>query len=299
MTGLADLAAIVLGRCMAEDFRPRGPHSSTIQGEPAVQTERSISPAVKNAHLRHALREAEQREDELFTLLGHELKQPLASMVTALHLVRYGGLASRSVDMLERQVDHLVRLVDELLNPSLATPSSIKTRLKAKPAGEPVEIRNTVARAVDAVRPSLYACRHTFGISLPEEPLWIRGDSKRLQDVIGTLLSYAARSTQPGGQVWLTATTEGGDAVISVSDNGNGIPADVLPHLFESFRHSEPPPKRSGQGHRAGLALARRWVEMHGGRIEARSTGDGQGNEFIVRLPLNGHGSPPPPSDVS
>src|SRR5262249_14638237 len=130
MTGLADLAAVVLGRCMAGDFRPWdargwGDHPAGV--------------AVENAHLRSALREAQEQEDELFALLGHELKQPLSSMITALHLVHSGGLASRSMDMIERQVDHLVRLVDELVSPSPPIHSSIKMRLKTKPAHEPVE----------------------------------------------------------------------------------------------------------------------------------------------------------------
>jgi CheY-like chemotaxis protein len=182
-------------------------------------------------------------------------------------------------DVMQRQVDHLVRLVDDLLEVSRITRGKVELRK------EPVELAAIVAAAVETSRPLIEAAGHQLAVSICPEPLTIDADPVRLGQVISNLLINAV-NTENGGQIWLTARPEQGQAVISVRDNGVGIPGDMLPKIFDMFAQLDGTMRRAQGGLGIGLTLARSLVEMHGGTIEARSDGPGRGSEFIVRLPL-------------
>jgi signal transduction histidine kinase len=230
------------------------------------------------------LAEMDRRKDEFLATLAHELRNPLAPIRNALHLLRMWGnrgpAAERVHEMMERQVRHMVRLVDDLLEVSRITRGKIELRK------ERVDLAAVVRSAVETSRPLIEAAHHHLAISLPPEPLILEADAIRLAQVIANLLNNAAKYTEEGGQIWLTARREGGEAAVSVRDSGLGIPADMLPRVFDMFAQVDRTLKRSQGGLGIGLTLARTLVEMHGGRVEARSSGPGQGSEFTVRLPL-------------
>jgi len=183
-------------------------------------------------------------------------------------------------EMMERQVNHLVRLVDDLLEISRITSGKIELRT------EPVEIAAAIRSAIETSKPLIEAGGHQLAISLPAEPLTVRADPVRLSQIIANLLNNAAKYTDPGGQLWLTATREAGEVAISVRDTGIGLSADMLASVFEMFTQVDGDHKRSQGGLGIGLSLVKRLVELHGGRVEAKSAGIGRGSEFIVRLPL-------------
>jgi PAS domain S-box-containing protein len=231
-----------------------------------------------------ALREADRRKDEFLAMLAHELRNPLAPIRNGLHLMRASAPGSEAAEqaraMMERQLAQLIRLVDDLLE--VARISSGKIELKRTP----MDLAAALASAVETSRPALEAARHRLDVNVPAAPLAVEGDLVRLAQVIANLLNNAAKYTDPGGRITLAARREGGEAVVSVRDNGSGIPAELLPRLFDMFAQADRARAQGGLG--IGLALARRLVELHGGRIEARSDGPGQGAEFLVRLPLLG-----------
>ncbi|HVK15138.1 MAG TPA: ATP-binding protein, partial [Gemmataceae bacterium] len=181
--------------------------------------------------------------------------------------------------IIERQVRQMVRLVDDLLDVSRITKGKLRLKM------EPVELRAAVNRAAESVRPLLDARRHEFSLLLPTEPLWVEGDPARLEQVAVNLLTNAAKYTDTGGLVRLTVAREGDDAVVRVLDNGVGIPADMLPRIFDLFTQVDGSLSRSHGGLGVGLALVRTLVEMQGGRVTAASGGLGKGSEFAVKLP--------------
>ncbi len=233
-------------------------------------------------HAEEALREADRRKDEFLATLAHELRNPLAPIRTGLHLLRASPPGSRTGDearaMMERQLAHLIRLVDDLLEVSRISSGKIELR----PA--PVELAAVVLSAVETSRPAIEAARHRLDVSLPPEPVMLHADLVRLSQVLANLLNNAAKYTDPGGHIAIAGARDGADAVVSVRDSGVGIEADMLPRLFSLFTQGDRMRSQGGLG--VGLALARRLVELHGGTIEARSEGSGQGSEFIVRLPI-------------
>jgi PAS domain S-box-containing protein len=228
------------------------------------------------------LREADRRKDEFLAMLAHELRNPLAPIRNGLHLLRVSPPGSEGAGharaMMERQLGHLVRLVDDLLEVSRISSGKIELRR------EPIELARAVQSAVETSSPAIEAGRHRLEVSLPGEPLPLHADFVRIAQVVANLLNNAAKYTEPGGRISLEARREGAEAVISVRDNGVGIPAELLPRLFTMFAQVDRGRSQGGLG--IGLALARSLVEMHGGRIEARSEGAGKGAEFIVRLPV-------------
>jgi PAS domain S-box-containing protein len=240
--------------------------------------------AVENARLYQTVREADRRKDEFLALLGHELRNPLAPIRTSLHVLKLPGadavIARRAREMMERQVEHLVRLVDDLLDVSRIMRGKVELRR------EPVEMATVVARAVETSQPVLDAEGHRLTVAVPPEPLWVDGDPVRLAQVVSNLLNNAAKYTERGGQVWLTAAREGGEAVVRVRDSGIGIAPQLLPRLFDMFFQAERRTKDSQGGLGIGLSLVRGIVEQHGGTVEAQSEGLGKGSEFVVRLPL-------------
>ena len=240
--------------------------------------------AIENARLYQAVREADRRKDEFLALLGHELRNPLAPIRNALHILKMpearGAIADRAREMMERQVEHLVRLVDDLLDVSRIMRGKVELRR------EPVELASVVARAVETSQPVIDAESHRLTVSVPPEPLWLDGDQVRLAQVVSNLLNNAAKYTERGGSISLSTAREDDEAVLRVRDTGIGIAPALLPRLFDMFFQAERRTKESHGGLGIGLSLVRGIVELHGGSVEAHSAGAGTGSEFVVRLPL-------------
>jgi len=229
------------------------------------------------------LRESDRSKDEFIATLSHELRNPLAPLRNALHLLRLKGDAASNPsvhEMMERQVDHLVRLVDDLLELSRISRGTFELRR------QPIALAEVVEHAVDTSQPLIRSGLHHLDVSLPSEPLWLDGDPVRLAQILANLLNNAATYTEPGGRIQLEASREGDTAVLSVRDNGAGIEPESLPRIFQMFGRGERARSPGPVGLGIGLALARRLAEMHGGSLEARSEGRGMGSEFRVTLPL-------------
>jgi PAS domain S-box-containing protein len=228
-----------------------------------------------------ALKDADRRKDEFLAMLAHELRNPLAPISNALHLVRlHGADPQQALEMIERQVEHMVRLVDDLLDVSRITRGKIELRR------ERVDLAAVAVRAVEGSRPLIDARRHRLEMRLPDGPLPVDGDPMRLAQVVWNLLNNAAKYTPEGGRIALTVEAAGGEAVVRVRDTGMGIPADMLARVFDLFTQVDRTLDRAEGGLGIGLTLVRRLTEMHGGTVAAHSAGPGQGSEFVVRLPL-------------
>jgi CheY-like chemotaxis protein len=230
-----------------------------------------------------ALEDADRRKDEFLAMLGHELRNHLAAIFNALHIlarVSEDPLVSQAQGMLDRQVRQLARLVDDLLDVSRITRGKLQLQKSL------VEFKAVVAPAVQTARPLLDARRQELVVGLPEEPLWLEADPGRLAQVVTNLLHNAAKYSDEGGRVTLTARREGHQCVLRVRDQGVGIAPDLLPRVFDLFTQAERSLDRAQGGLGIGLALVKRLVELHGGAVEAHSGGPGQGSEFVVRLPL-------------
>ncbi|HEX5055378.1 MAG TPA: PAS domain-containing protein [Gammaproteobacteria bacterium] len=228
-----------------------------------------------------ALYEADRRKDRFLATLAHELRNPLAPIRNSLHLLRMpidDAAAGRVHEMLERQIKHMVRLVDDLMEVSRITRGQIELRK------EPLDLAFAIQSAVETSRPLIEAAGHRLEISLPREMLTLHADVVRLAQVFSNLLNNAAKYTEHGGRIALAARRDGAMAEVSVCDNGIGIGAEALPHIFDMFSRAN---NNTQDGLGVGLTLAHSMVQMHGGTIEARSAGSGQGCEFIVRLPLS------------
>lgn len=229
------------------------------------------------------LREVDQRKDEFLATLAHELRNPLAPIRNSLQFLRLAendkASAEQAADIIDRQVNHLVRLVDDLLEVSRITRGKIELRK------ELVYLASIIDSAIETSRPVIEAAGHHLDVSLPSEPVMLEADAVRVSQVISNLLNNAAKYTESGGQIWLAARAEPREVVISVRDTGVGIPADMLPRVFEMFTQVARSLSRSQGGLGIGLTLSRSLVELHGGSVVARSPGVGRGSEFIVSLP--------------
>ncbi len=230
-----------------------------------------------------AMREADRRKDEFLALLSHELRNPLAPIITAARLMQLRGdvATPREIEVVLRQAQHLVRLVDDLLDVSRVARGKVTLAKKA------VELASVVARAVEATGPLLGQRRHQLHVSVPSEGLPIEADEVRLTQVVNNLLTNAARYTPPGGRIEVTAAREEGDVVLRVRDNGIGIDSVLLPHVFEMFVQGARGPDRQEGGLGLGLSLAQTFTMLHGGTVTAHSDGIGSGSEFTVRLPAS------------
>jgi two-component system, sensor histidine kinase len=230
------------------------------------------------------LKASDRRKDEFLAILAHELRNPLAPIRNALHLLRLHRSDERTIEqvceMMDRQVDHLVRLVDDLMEVSRISQGKIELRK------EPVEIAVVVRSAVEASRPLLDGALQILKTTVPDVPLTLDGDPVRLAQVLANLLNNSAKYTAPGGQIWLDVEPEGAEVVLKVRDTGIGIPAEMLQRVFEPFTQVERSTGRNTGGLGIGLTLVKQLVEMHGGSVCARSDGPGKGSEFVVRLPL-------------
>ena len=224
--------------------------------------------------------QASRAKDEFLAMLGHELRNPLAPIVTALELLRYRGTPGfeRERAIIERQVDHLRRLVDDLLDVSAITAGRVQLQRA------PVVVQDVVARSVEMTRPLIEERRHALSITVDDE-LRVDGDPVRLAQVVTNLLINAAKYTPPGGTLTIAAARDGGDAVLRIRDTGAGISAELLPHVFELFEQGPQAIDRPHGGLGLGLAIVKSLVALHGGTVSAHSDGPGRGSEFVVRLP--------------
>lgn len=247
----------------------------------ASKVARDIS-AEKRAEL--ALVEADRRKDEFLATLAHELRNPLAPIRNSLQILRLAAITDPAVkqiqDVMERQVNHMVRLVDDLMEVSRITRGKIELRR------ERVELATIIRNAVETSQPLIDSAGHQLALAIPPDPLFVDADPVRLSQVFANLLNNAAKYTPDQGQIWLTVRRERRDVVVRVRDTGVGISQEMLPRVFEMFTQIDGSHRRSQGGLGIGLTLARTLIEMHGGRVTAASEGAGKGSEFIVRLPL-------------
>jgi PAS domain S-box-containing protein len=231
-----------------------------------------------------ALRDADRRKDEFLALLAHELRNPLAPIRYTLAANRKPGRTpeqqKRAEEVIERQVTHMTRLLDDLLDVSRITRSTLELKKS------PHELTSVVGSAIETARPILDAKHHTLSVDLPKHAVRLEADLVRLAQVFSNLLINAAKYTDPGGQVQLRAAQEGSEVVVAIRDNGIGISADMMPRLFTMFSQAQAALGRAEGGLGIGLSLVRGLVTLHGGWVEARSDGPGKGSEFIVRLPI-------------
>jgi PAS domain S-box-containing protein len=230
-----------------------------------------------------ALREADRRKDEFLAMLAHELRNPLAAISSAASLSRQPHLGEQdrrwSQDVIERQVRHLARLIDDLLDISRITRGKIELRK------ELVDARPILVQAIESVQPLIRDRSHELNISSTPGTLPLEVDATRLEQIVVNLLTNAAKYTEPGGRIWLSAQQEGGEIVIRVRDTGMGIPPEKIPAMFELFVQGDRSLARSEGGLGIGLTLVKTLVEMHFGSVSASSAGPGKGSEFTVRLP--------------
>ena len=237
------------------------------------------------------LQAAVQARDHFLAVLSHELRNPLAALSNGLQLLKLAGkdpvAAESSRAMMERQLKQMVRLVDDLLDVSRITTGKLELRK------ERVDLAAVVRDAVEASRPLIDRGGHELTVTLPPDPVLLDADPTRLAQVFVNLLNNAAKYSEPGGHIRLTAEREGSEVVVCVRDTGIGIPADELPHVFEMFMQVDTAWQRAQGGLGIGLSLVKELVELHGGRVEAHSDGPGKGSEFVVRLPVGGRRPPP------
>jgi signal transduction histidine kinase/ActR/RegA family two-component response regulator len=230
------------------------------------------------------LREGDRRKNEFLAMLAHELRNPLAPLRNALHVLRLPTVTSAEAeqmrDMMERQVHHLVRLVDDLLDVSRIMRGKVELR-KGR-----LDLAAVIAQAVETARPLLEARNHNLTVIPPPQPVLLEGDMVRLCQVLANVLHNAAKYTEPGGTICISGAREKNLAVVRVRDNGIGIDPELVPHIFDLFVQANKTTARAQGGLGIGLTLSRQLVEMHGGTIVASSEGQGQGSEFVVQLPL-------------
>jgi PAS domain S-box-containing protein len=243
-----------------------------------------VKDVTERRQIEEALRETDRRKDEFLALLSHELRNPLAPIANGLSLLKARGsadpVAQRALGVMERQLNHLVRLVDDLLDVGRMTHGKLQLRV------ERVSLAEVLGRAVESTRTALEANGHTLTTEVREDGLMVDGDADRLTQVVTNLIHNSAKYTDAGGRIRITIRQEGDEAVIAVTDNGIGIPPNALEQVFEMFSQVKLQQPRAGGGLGIGLALVRMIVLMHGGTIRATSAGLGLGSTFTVRLPL-------------
>jgi signal transduction histidine kinase/DNA-binding response OmpR family regulator len=247
--------------------------------------------ALDNARLHHAVQRADRQKNEFLAMLAHELRNPLAPLRNVAAALRHASdepRVSRASELIDRQVTHLARLVDDLLDVGRITRGAVRLQTR------PLDLVALVAQAVDAARPAADAKRHTLTAELPDRPLVVDGDPTRLAQVVSNLLANAVKYTDAGGRIRVAVAAAGGEVRVRVRDTGVGIPADMLSAVFDLFTQVDQSLDRSQGGLGIGLTLVKRLAELHGGRVTAHSGGPGTGSEFTVALPLAPADIPPP-----
>ncbi|HTU68616.1 MAG TPA: CHASE3 domain-containing protein [Steroidobacteraceae bacterium] len=240
--------------------------------------------ATEERAAQNALHAADRRKDEFLATLAHELRNPLAPIRQAAAMAGKPDATAEQIawchGVIERQAAHMARLLDDLLDVSRITRGRLEVR-RAR-----VELRSIVESAVETARPAIDAHRHALHVELPSAPLWVDADALRIAQVLANLLTNAAKYTPPPGEIRLVGAREGDQVVVRVADNGIGLAADDLPRIFEMFAQVKPTLDRKEGGLGIGLALSKALMELHGGSLEARSAGLGQGSEFVAKLAL-------------
>ena len=231
-----------------------------------------------------ALKEADRSKNEFLATLAHELRNPLAPIRAAVKILQLKSNptpdSQSALDVIERQTRQMTRLIDDLLDIARITSNKLELRR------ERIELGEVLNAAVETSRPLIEQRGHKLIVKAPDEPVHIDGDLVRLAQVISNLLNNSAKYTDRGGRIWLAAAPKRNEAVIKVRDTGMGIPAELLPNIFEMFTQAETTPHRSPGGLGIGLTLVKRLVELHGGTITVQSDGSGKGSEFVVRVPM-------------
>jgi PAS domain S-box-containing protein len=252
----------------------------------ASKVARDITP---HKRAQRELQEADTRKNEFLALLAHELRNPLGPIRHAVKILRARAPSPEELqwatNIIDRQTEHMTRLVDDLLDVSRITRGTIELRR------ERVDIADVLKAAVETSGASIERARHQLRVTPPPEPLYVEGDATRLTQIVTNLLDNAAKYTDSGGRIWLTAEREGDEAVIRVKDSGIGIDPAVLPRVFDMFTQAGLSLERAQGGLGVGLALVERLVTLHGGTVTAFSGGPGKGSQFTIRLPaLQAHG---------
>lgn len=250
----------------------------------AVLSERHMAEEARE-RLVEALQEADRRKDEFLAVLAHELRNPLAPIVNSLELLRLARDDSNTLDeplnVMQRQANQMVRLIDDLLDVSRITRNKLELRK------EQVDLQSVLQVSLETSDPQIKQAGTEVSLTLPKEPIFLTADPTRLAQVFSNLLNNAAKFSEPASQIAVSAERTASEVVVTVRDHGIGIAADMLPHIFEMFAQIDRSSRRQG-GLGIGLTLAKQLVEMHGGTIEAHSGGPGRGSQFSVRLPLVG-----------
>jgi signal transduction histidine kinase len=277
-------------RWVSAVYTPTHDSSGNVDGWVAV-----VLDITERRQLENALKDSDRRKDEFLATLAHELRNPLAPIKSSVAILKTLGssnadlIASR--DVIERQVHHMARLLDDLLDVNRITTGKLELRR------EPTSLADLVETAVETSRPIIDARSHELTVSLPDEPILLHADPVRMAQVFSNLLNNAAKYTDRGGRIWLTAERQGSDVLIWVKDNGIGITAEMLRRVFDMFTQESPALERSDGGLGIGLSLVKGLVELQGGSITAKSEGPGRGSEFLVRLPiLASPAAPQPPA---
>ena len=260
-------------------------HFTSDDLELAVELARRLAMTMENTKLFNQLRDADRKKNEFLAVLAHELRNPLAPLANALELMRMakGGEEDEVAplrQMMDRQVQQMTHLIDDLLDVSRITSDKIVLRK------ERLDLSEVVKGALETSRPFIDRARHELTVTMPPQVLQVEGDRTRIAQVLSNLMTNSAKYTPDGGHIWLSVNRDDQQAVIRVRDTGIGIPAEMLPRIFGMFMQVDRKSQRSQGGLGIGLALVRRLVQMHGGTVEAFSDGLGKGSEFVVRLPL-------------
>lgn len=244
-----------------------------------------VAMALDNCLLFKKVQDANRRTNEFLATLSHELRNPLAPIRTALHAMHLSGMwpaeGRESREIIERQIERISHLVDDLLDVARVSQGKIQLRK------EKVALAGKIKRALETCRPPIEEAGHQLCVSLPEEEVWVEGDRVRLQQILENLLINAGKYTRPGGRIDISLKAEQGEAVVRIRDSGVGIAPEMLPNIWEMFAQADPAADQPNSGLGIGLSLAKKLVQLHGGRIEAASEGLGKGSEFTVRLPLS------------
>lgn len=235
---------------------------------------------------------ADRRKDEFLAALAHELRNPLAPIRNSVRLLRLSGAARDLVEIMERQVNHLVRLVDDLMEVSRLTRGKIMVRKNV------VDLAAVIDAALEMSRPLIEAAGHELEIDLPPEPVAVEADATRLTQVFSNLLNNAANYTDPGGRISIVAARNGDEVAVTVSDTGIGMSPEVLSTVFDMFAQGSSRDRPAKQGLGIGLTLARSLAELHGGSLTAESDGPGKGSRFTVRMPVSHRAPSAPPASV-
>jgi signal transduction histidine kinase len=262
-----------------------------LSAEDGFVIARAIQDAPEHRRIEEELRQRTQKledaarhKDVFLGLLAHELRNPLGTIRNALQVLKQFGPPDPNLqwarDVIGRQTDHLAHLVEDLLDASRIAHGKVSIRK------ETVELGQVVGQAVETCRPVMGARKQQVTVSLPSQPVPLLADPTRLVQVLTNLLNNAAKYTDEGGHIWLTATAEEGEVVLRVRDNGIGIAAAMLPSVFDLFTQAPDAVERSEGGLGIGLAMVGHLVHLHGGTVQAFSDGPGRGTEFVVRLPL-------------